>query len=76
MSRLSIAATVFALAIATSAQAAEPISLRDMGSFHVGRRLVAHLAIWISPGGHDERMALTPRVPAFAGTTWQCERAA
>jgi hypothetical protein len=47
-----------------------------MGSFHVGRRLVAHLAIWISPGGHHERMALTLGVPAFAGTTWQCERAA
>ena len=102
MSRVSIAATVFALAIATSAQAAEPISLRDMGSFHVGGRLVeisgkpslrtqgpiatghcddiekrvAHLAVWKSPGGRDEHMALTLAVPAFVRTTWQCERAA
>src|SRR3974390_2148892 len=35
---MTIAATI--LATATAAQAAEPISLRDMGSFHVGGRLV------------------------------------
>ncbi|HET7491119.1 MAG TPA: esterase, partial [Bradyrhizobium sp.] len=39
MSRLAVVATTFALMIAASAQAAEPITLRDMGSFHVGGRL-------------------------------------
>jgi hypothetical protein len=40
MSRLIIAATAATLMSTASAQAAEPISLRDMGSFHVGGRLV------------------------------------
>ncbi|WP_245350261.1 hypothetical protein [Bradyrhizobium sp. UFLA03-84] len=38
MSRLAIAAAIL-MASATS-RAAEPIALRDMGSFHVGGRLV------------------------------------
>ena len=40
MSRQTIAATAAALIATASAQAAEPIALRDMGSFHVGGRLV------------------------------------
>ena len=40
MSRLIFAAVTATLMSAVSARAAEPISLRDMGSFHVGGRLV------------------------------------
>ena len=40
MSRQTIAATTAALIATASAQAAEPITLRNMGSFHVGGRLV------------------------------------
>jgi len=39
MSRIAIA-SIAALLIAGGANAAEPITLRDMGSFHVGGRLV------------------------------------
>jgi hypothetical protein len=39
MSRIAIA-SITTLLIAGSANAAEPITLRDMGSFHVGGRLV------------------------------------
>ena len=39
MSRIAIA-SLTALLIAGHAHAAEPITLRDMGSFHVGGRLV------------------------------------
>jgi hypothetical protein len=39
MSRIAIA-SIAALLIAGYAHAAEPITLRDMGSFHVGGRLV------------------------------------
>ncbi|WP_439373617.1 esterase [Bradyrhizobium sp. DASA03120] len=39
MSRIAIA-SITALLIAAQARAAEPINLRDMGSFHVGGRLV------------------------------------
>ena len=40
MSRLIFATALAILTSAASVQAAEPISLRDMGSFHVGGRLV------------------------------------
>jgi predicted oxidoreductase len=40
MSPLAIAAASAALMASTSTQASEPIALRDMGSFHVGGRLV------------------------------------
>src|SRR6202167_5222875 len=40
MSRSIFAAATATLMSAISAQAADPISLRDMGSFHVGGRLV------------------------------------
>ena len=40
MSRLANVAATAAVMAATSAQATEPITLRDMGSFHVGGRLV------------------------------------
>ncbi|MGJ4940124.1 esterase [Bradyrhizobium sp. HKCCYLS1011] len=40
MSRLAILLTALALISAEAAQAEEPIHLRDMGSFHVGGRLV------------------------------------
>jgi len=40
MTRLAIISAAAALMGATLASAAEPIALRDMGSFHVGGRLV------------------------------------
>ena len=40
MTRLAITSAVAVLMGATLANAAEPIALRDMGSFHVGGRLV------------------------------------
>src|ERR1700710_2563205 len=40
MSRIRGAIVSLTLSVATPASAAEPIALRDMGSFHVGGRLV------------------------------------
>ncbi len=40
MSRIAIVSAAVALIAATPALAAEPVALRDMGSFHVGGRLV------------------------------------
>ena len=40
MTRLAIISAAAVLMTSTLAQAAEPIALRDMGSFHVGGRLV------------------------------------
>ena len=40
MMRIAIASAVAVLMSATLANAAEPIALRDMGSFHVGGRVI------------------------------------